>query len=539
MKYNNITLAVIAASSLFAASCSKVDDFLNEDPSKATARPVETVEQLDAVLASYAFYPVNYFEEMPDMLYASDDFRIDPTVQLVKNRGYNNFVLNYGLWNSENTVGDRYSTWNSEYKKVYYANLCLDNVDKVSGSEEAKAVVRADAHFMRAYSFFQIALAHTLYYDGKNGDELGISLKSSINFEEPIKRSSLAETWDFIDKDLQEALKCTKPFVTSEQPVRNWRASTVGVRSFAARYYLYRNDMANAKKYAQMVLEEYSEMKNLNNPKDMAFGSSSSWKYFLQDNGKLDSVLVRYPNTRQQLVTYFEMEPNMNALLGWKGLTYAKAIMEPTSATLLSEDLINTYKTDVPGGVLTNDLRYNFFVIQGYGLTVSTEGSASRNQPVSKKSLYPSYVNFLGDLLSGTTTAEMYLILAECAAREGLAQKAMEYVNIVRKNRIASAAYTDLTATDAADALKKVLQERRREMPFSIRWYDMKRLNAYDPANSVTVTRKFYPYTSTSVNINDELITYTLEPCSRHYAIPISSTEIANSKNIIEQNIYE
>lgn len=539
MKLNNITLAVIAASSLFAFSCSKVDNFLNEDPSKATARPVETVEQLDAVLASYAFYPVNYFEEMPDMLYASDDFRIDPTVQTAKKNGYSIFVLNYGLWNSENTVGDRYSTWNSEYKKAYYANLCLDNVDKVSGSEEAKAVVRADAHFMRAYCYFQIALAHTLYYDGNNGDELGIALKSSTSFEEDIHRSTLAETWDFIDKDLQEALKVTKPFVSSSQPERNWRASTVGVRSFAARYYLYRNDMANAKKYAQMVLDEYKDMKNLNDPKDMAFGSSSSWKYFLRDNGDLDSIIVRYPNTRQQLVTYFEMEPNMNALLGWKGLTYAKAIMEPTSATLLSDDLINTYKTDVPGGDPVNDLRYNFFVIQGYGLTVSTEGSAARNQPVSMKSLYPSYVNFLGDLLSGPTTAEMYLILAECAAREGNAQEAMNYVNTVRKNRIAKAVYTDLTASNADDALKKVLQERRREMPFSIRWYDMKRLNAYDPANKVTVTRKFYPYTSTSVSVNDPIVTYTLEPGSRHYAIPISATEIANSKDVIKQNTYE
>ena len=538
MKLNNITLAVIAVSSLFAFSCSKVDEFLNEDPSKATARPVETVEQLDAVMASYAFYPVNYFEEMPDMLYASDDYRIDPTVQTVKKNGYSIFTLNYGLWNSENTVGDRYSTWNSEYKKVYYANLCLDNVDKVSGSEEAKDVVRADAHFMRAYSFFQIALAHTLYYDGSNGDELGISLKNSISFEQPIKRSTLAETWEFIDNDLQEALKIKKPFVTSNQPERNWRASTVGVRSFAARYYLYRNDMANAKKYAQMVLDEYKDMKNLNDPKDMAFGTSSNWKYFLKDNGDLDSVIVRYPNTRQQLVTYFEMEPNMNALLGWKGLTYAKAIMEPTSATLLSEDLINTYKTDVPGGEPTNDLRYNFFVIQGHGLTVSTEGSAAKNQPVSKKSLYPSYVNFLGDLLSGPTTAEMYLILAECAAREGQAQTAMDYVNIVRKNRIASAVYTDLTASNADEALKKVLQERRREMPFSIRWYDMKRLNAYDPANKITVTRQFYPYTSTSVNVKDALVTYTLEPGSRHYAIPISATEIANSKDVIEQNKY-
>ena len=42
--------------------------------------------------------------------------------------------------------------------------------------DDRAAELKAEAHFLRAYCFFQIALAHTLYYDGTNGDELGITI---------------------------------------------------------------------------------------------------------------------------------------------------------------------------------------------------------------------------------------------------------------------------------------------------------------------------------------------------------------------------
>ena len=75
-------------------------------------------------------------------------------------------------------------------------------------------------------------------------------------------------------------------------------------------------------------------------------------------------------------------------------------------------------------------------------------------------------------------------------------------------------------------------------MPFSIRWYDLKRLNANDPDNQVTVRRKFYKTNGTVVLPNDGIVEYVLEPNSRHYAIPIGKDEIAKSNNVIEQNKY-
>src|SRR5690606_35483975 len=54
----------------------------------------------------------------------------------------------------------------------------------------------------------------------------------------------------------------------------------------------------------------------------------------------------------------------------------------------------------------------------------------------------------------------------------------MDIVNMVRQNRIKTAAYVDQTASSGEEALGLVLAERRRELAFSgLRWFDMKRLD--------------------------------------------------------------
>jgi len=95
-----------------------------------------------------------------------------------------------------------------------------------------------------------------------------------------------------------------------------------------------------------------------------------------------------------------------------------------------------------------------------------------------------------------------------------------------------------LTATTQADAIVKVLEERRRELPFSIRWYDIRRFSVNDyPADDVTVTRTFYKVNVGAVDLTSTQ-TYSLAPGSKRYAVPINGVEIMASKNIIGQNGY-
>lgn len=208
-----LTLLAAAASGLVAC-----DDFLDVDPSKSTQKTIETAEQLDALLGSYS----RFYSEYNHTALACDDFGLTTDIHDYQNGGMSPSNLEYILWSDQGTGTSRL-LWDGEYSKIYYANLVLAYIDEVSGDAETKANLKAEAHFLRAYSMFQLAVAYTLYYDGSNGSELGLPLKQTISFEEGIARASLADTWSFIDNDLQEALKITTPLV--EQGKRAYGAA--------------------------------------------------------------------------------------------------------------------------------------------------------------------------------------------------------------------------------------------------------------------------------------------------------------------------
>ena len=112
------------------------------------------------------------------------------------------------------------------------------------------------------------------------------------------------------------------------------------------------------------------------------------------------------------------------------------------------------------------------------------------------------------DLNVSSTVQEMMLIAAECDARAGNKDGAMKYYNDLREKRIHN--YTRETAKDAEDALRKVLDERRRELAFNglHRLVDLKRLN------KDSRFRKTIVHTVKGVD-------YVLEPESPKYVLPI------------------
>jgi hypothetical protein len=112
----------------------------------------------------------------------------------------------------------------------------------------------------------------------------------------------------------------------------------------------------------------------------------------------------------------------------------------------------------------------------------------------------------------------------------------MTAVNTLRLKRLIN--NDPLTASDKDDAINKVLEERRREMPFAMRWFDIRRFSVNDyPGDDVTVNHTFFKVgigvvdTTTTVN-------YTLSPGSKRYAVPINGVEMDASQGQIIQNNY-
>ena len=76
-------------------------------------------------------------------------------------------------------------------------------------------------------------------------------------------------------------------------------------------------------------------------------------------------------------------------------------------------------------------------------------------------------------------------------------------------------------------------------MPFTQRWFDIRRLNNNGyAADDVELQRTFYPYSSSNTLNNEAPIVYTLPKNSRRWAAPLPYTEIDASQGVLEQNRY-
>jgi hypothetical protein len=114
----------------------------------------------------------------------------------------------------------------------------------------------------------------------------------------------------------------------------------------------------------------------------------------------------------------------------------------------------------------------------------------------------------------GIATDEMYLIRAECNARAGNTNLAMNDLNALLNNRWLTGTYINQTVATGDAALSLILAERRKELCYrALRWTDLRRLNL-ESRFQTTLTRIVSGQT------------YSLPPNSPKYVLPIDNNEI-------------
>jgi hypothetical protein len=120
----------------------------------------------------------------------------------------------------------------------------------------------------------------------------------------------------------------------------------------------------------------------------------------------------------------------------------------------------------------------------------------------------------MGQKYDGLAVDEIYLIKAECRARAGDRDGAMDVLNTLLKARWKTGTFVAYTAANADEALLIVLKERKKELLLrGLGWTDLRRLNR-EPKFAVTLQRKAGG------------VTYTLPPNDPRYAFPIPDIEI-------------
>lgn len=372
-----------------------------------------------------------------------------------------------GVWNTfKGTVSQNMYTWtdsvqynnvadwNNAYKAVAYTNTILDEAKKATNIPKSDLDnVTGQALFTRSFLFYSLAQVFSPVYEMENAEKfMGIPLRLSSDISIPITRSSLKETYNQIINDLRLASE-----MLPQTAAFTTRASKQACNGLLARVYLSMGDYTNAHLYANEYLQSKNQL--------LHYSNILTTQNYIGANVEIEYFRV-YPGFISQITNY-----------------------------LVSQDLLDLYKE--------GDLRKSIF------FRTSTAGTQFKG----------SYGSTTFDFFSGIATDEIFLIRAECYARRGDFILAMKDLNdLVRtrwaKNPNGTTKYIDQVATNEADALKIIFEERRKELILrNVRWSDLRRLNL-DNRFKTTLTRTIGGRT------------YTLEPNSYNYTFPIPSDVI-------------
>jgi len=496
---NKYILGISLVAMSTSIGCKKnADDFLDVAPSKSQGVLIKTTSQLDALFDNHIALGVENTGNV--RLYGTDDYDFSPT-SVNGNFFHNNLsAITVGLWDRVKMDNTTNPDWASQWSKVFTANLVLTEADKAIGSQADKDRLKAEAHFVRAVAYWTLANTYCLPYTSATENELGLSIKTTTSFEEDLTRVSLGKTYAFIEADLAEALKITDPIVKKGR-FTSWRANLAGVNAFAARYYLMRGNYPLAEQYATTSLNAYSTLVDFNT--EVSFSSALPFNFPSIVTDPADPV-------------------------NWKEFTSFRVTANQFAAP--SAELLSIYNTDATLASRQNDLRYKYYIVEG--------GAALYGLPAPYM-----FVQFgLQYLQSGTTVGETIVTKAEAQARQNKVPEAMQTVNLLRIRRMDNKLplnVINLSATTPLDAVTKILQERRRELPLTMRWFDLRRLNNNETlTDDVTIIRQMYQYNDSGIIPSSSLVSYTLEPNSRKYALMIPQADIYASQGVIKQNTY-
>ena len=397
-------------------------------------------------------------------LYASDEvWTADGTVwqtNLNINAGYA-FCWLPKIWTETQEDQD----WASQYTIIYNTNIVVNEVMGSEGGTDAdKLKAYSEALVHRAYAYYTLVNSYAKQYDSTTAaTDPGVPVVLQTNFTSSLKRVSIEGVFNQIISDLQTAL----PNLAGTPDVVT-NPSKAAAYAILARVYLNKRAFTAAGLYADSALQLKNTLLDLN-----AYAAAPT----------------TYPTKVNDPENIF-----------------SKTVISAPTTLPFSNDLMNLFDP-------VNDLRYTLFTLPGASIPASN---------FTNRGYYKHRLVNQG-IYVGPKVPEMMLIKAESEARAGNTASAVSILNALRKKRLVTTGYTDLTATDAQQALQLVITERRKElMGTGARWFDQRRLQK-DNGFITIVSRPF------------KGVTYTLAPGSNEYTFAIADKYILLNPEI-EQN---
>jgi len=233
-KIYSILLLVLLALSSCSLDKEPIDEFEDGEIWKS---------EKNALLSLTGIYRAKIVYNLPEFTptdwwsYSGVIFMEFPTDNAYDRRGANSGFhrMTNGTLLSDNNFVSNY--WANSYAKISRTNIFLDGIEKLNGSESAKARFRAEARFLRAAQYF--------YLSQFFGSVPIITKPLSLEEANSVPRHTQKEVVDFAITELSEAAKDLpryKDLASSEMG----RASKQAALAFLGRLYLADKNFAKA-----------------------------------------------------------------------------------------------------------------------------------------------------------------------------------------------------------------------------------------------------------------------------------------------------
>lgn len=482
MMKRNIILACICA----ALGLSACDSYLDVIPKGKAV--LDTTEDYLGLL------------EPLDAEYVIDNFCWISNEQAYGNmselENYNHPLASSGFfWDEEcdraNNITDNESLsllYNKCYSRIARYNILIDNMPDANGPESDKTMGIAQAKTMRAYNYFFLINTFAKPYNPEtSATDNGIIVREKFDLEAVGKQYTVAKTYAFILKDLNEAIGDLP-----EKSVNAYQPDKAFGYAFRAKVHLFMRDIDNALSDALEVLK---------------FSNHELWDL----SGELSAYAAKNPGFAVMDNTLYMMYRSglMHRFSHPENLLFCPS-RTGGAPVILRKHLKETFDAKA-------DLRYNLIC-----------NPTMKDRPTAE----PGCLYFMSSTIiqlneSGIRLSEVYLMIAECYARKGNIDLALKYLNDLRKTRFYAKYYKDIVPADPDidndknKMLTYIRQERARELFSSCnRFFDMRR---FCTEFNETLTKT---YTDSSGSTH----TYTLKPDSHllTFPFPIKAMQTTN-----------
>jgi tetratricopeptide (TPR) repeat protein len=365
------------------------------------------------------------------------------------------------------------------YASISACNLVIEHAPTATEcTDTERNEVMAYAKVLRAMNYFNLVNFYADTYEKSTASEKkGVPVITSAKINAPHQQLTIQGVYDFILNDLKEAV----PYLKSTSPTP-LHPNLGAVYAFYARVYLQMGNYPEALEYAELALAENDALYDWTD-------------YYADHSGKIEDPDEYTPMPSPAGHYYVE-----NYIFRY-GASSSQDAENPVSVER---------KARFENGDARAAARWKEQTVEGEMYCESTTSG---------------FFN-----VGGIMTVEVYLIKAECLARDGKYDLAMAALNTVREKRILAAKYTPLSASTEEEAINYIRRTKDNELILTlIPFADARRYNL-DPKYARTLSK--------TVVIDENPQTLTLLPTSHLWTMPFPMEAIKNPGNgTITQNV--